>query len=82
MDKPEIAYPCQWQYRIVTADPEGLMPHVAALTAGRTYTLEPSRQSKQGNYQSFQLELEVQDQADRDAIFAGLKDAPDVKLVL
>lgn len=82
MDKPEIEYPCPWRYRIVTADVDGLMAHVAVLTAGRPYELEPSRRSTKGNYASFHLELEVRDEADRDAIFTGLRDAPDVKLVL
>lgn len=82
MDKPEITYPCRWTYRIVTTDEDSVRERVAALAGERPYELRPSKKSAQGSYTSMHLEMDVEDQVDRDAIFAGLKSDPAVKMVI
>lgn len=82
MDQPEIQYPCRWTYRVVATDAARVETYVATVVEGRPHELRPSQRSAKGTYVSFHLELEVRDQADRDAIFAALQETPSVKFVL
>jgi len=82
MDKPEITYPTRWPYRIVGTDPLSIRSRVAVIAGEREYELSPSKESSKGNYVSLLLEIEVSDEADRDAIFAALQADPAIKMVL
>lgn len=82
MDRPEITYPTRWTYRIVGTDPLSIRSRVAVIAGERAYDLEPSKESSKGNFVSLVLEIQVSDEADRDAIFAALKSDPAIKLVL
>ena len=82
MDKPEITYPCRWPYRIVGTDESSIRQRVEAIAGERPFSLAPSQESSKGSYVSLRLEIEVPDQADRDAIFAALQADPAIKMVL
>lgn len=82
MGDPEIHYPCRWTYRVVATDAARVKTDVTGVVEGRSHELRPSQRSAKGTYVSFHLELEVRDQADRDAIFAALQEAPSVTFVL
>ena len=82
MDRPEITYPTRWTYRIVGTDALSIRSRVAVIAGERDYDLEPSKESSKGNFVSLVLGIEVQDEADRDAIFAALSADPAIKMVL
>ena len=82
MERPEITYPCPWSFRIVGTDERGIRERVRTLVGDRPHELSPGRPSTKGKYVALHLDLEVKDEADRNAIFAGLKNDPAVQLVL
>lgn len=82
MDTPELTYPRRWTYKIVGTDEPSLRDLVADVARGRPHEVAPSHTSAKGKYVSLRFEIDVVDQADRDTIFAALKNDPAVKMVL
>jgi len=80
--KPEIVYPCPWEYKIVGRNADSMRAAVAEVMAGREHTLTPSNTSRTGKYQSMQLATTVADQPERDAIFSALQNHGDILMVL
>jgi putative lipoic acid-binding regulatory protein len=80
--KPEIAYPCTWTYRIIGWDEPRLRAVVAEVIGTREHRLLLARESAAGKYRTLQLELEVQDEAQRTEIFLRISQHPDVRFVL
>lgn len=79
---PEISYPCSWTYRVICTDESALRQAVASLTADAAHTLTNIGGSASGRYQRLELVVAVRDEAHRNAIFAGLGQAPTVRFVL
>lgn len=82
MDKPQIDYPCPWPYKVIGADRAGIIAAVKQLLADKPFELQESHQSKQGTYTSFNLCVQVQNEAERDEIFQALNRIPTVKMVI
>ena len=82
--KPVVEYPCLWGYKVIGPDEEAMRAAVKECleslpepnTGDREFELGQSRTSKGGNYVSLSLNLTVQDEAERDAIFAALTSRP------
>jgi putative lipoic acid-binding regulatory protein len=88
-DKPAIDYPCRWTYKVVGTDEEDLRRAVKVMLGvcldrggDRTFELGISRTSSAGTYTSLNLTLEVASEEERNALYAGLKDCPEVRMVL
>ena len=82
MERPEITYPTLWTYRIVGTDTLSIRSRVAVIAGEREYELTPSKESSKGNFVSLVLEIRVNDEDDRDAIFHALQVDPAIKMVL
>ena len=80
--RPDIDYPGPWIYKIIGADEEALRRLVASLLGERPHTLTLSGRSAGGKYTSLRLEVTVDDEADRLALFEALSVHPAVKVVL
>ena len=88
--KPLVEYPCQWGYKVIGAEEESLREAVKecldtclkAGTGDREFELDHSRASKGGKYVSLSLNLTVQDETERDAIFAALTNRPEIVMVI
>lgn len=89
-DKPTISYPCPWTYKVVGADEDDVRRAVKVMLevcldrggGERAFELGVSRTSSSGKYVSLNLTLEVANEDERDALYAGLKDCPEVLMVL
>jgi len=79
-DRPEIDYPCDWEWTLVGRDEASLRDAVALVLAG-DYTLRVSRTSRTGKYVSLQLSARVGDEAERLAIGRTLHGHRDVLFV-
>jgi len=77
-----IDYPCSWSYQIIGADKDSLRRAVAEIIQDRTYRMVLSRSSEKGKYQSFQLEVVVESEGHRLAVYEALRAHPAVKIVL
>jgi putative lipoic acid-binding regulatory protein len=77
-----MVYPCPWKYQIIGADEDSLRRAVGEVIQDRTYRMVLSRQSEKGKYQSFQLEVVVESEGHRLAVYESLQAHPAVKIVL
>ena len=88
--KPVVEYPCPWGYKIIGPDEEAMRTavtecldsHLTRDSGEREFELGHSRTSKGGKYVSLNLKLTVQDQAERDTLFAALAQCPEILMVI
>ena len=88
--KPVVNYPCPWGYKVIGAEEKPLRAAVKKCldtclnpnSGDREFELGLSRSSKGGKYVSLSLNLTVQDEKERDAIFAALSSRPEVLMVI
>ncbi len=80
--KPEITYPCSWQYKLIAHDQLAIEQAVNAIIAELKHSLSSSKQSSSGKYISMNLELTVTSERHRDSIFSQFRDHVDIKFVL
>ncbi|MFT4649698.1 MAG: putative lipoic acid-binding regulatory protein [Planctomycetota bacterium] len=81
MDKPEIEYPCDWDYRLIGRSEEVLRA-AASDIAPANHKIAQGQQSKQGSYISLSLTVYVAHEEQRLQIFDALKAHVDVLFVL
>ena len=77
-----ILYPCQWSYRVIGRDREGVRRAVEEILGEREFLLYYSRGSHAGKYHSWNIDLVVRDQGERNALFGQFKDHPAVIMVI
>lgn len=77
-----IVYPCPWTYRVIGREREVVREAVERLLAGREFLLTAARASSGGKYQSWNIEVVVRDEEERNALFCRFKEHPAVVLVL
>ena len=81
-EKPEVAYPCQWEYKLIGQDEE-LMRHAAAeVLADKEHAITPSHQSRTGKYCSILIKVTVVDEDARLSIYDALKGHRDIIMIL
>lgn len=80
--KPEINYPCQWQYKLIGPQSEGLKQAVSEIINEYPHSLTPSKSSSSGKYVSYNLEVFVASQEVRDYYFKKLRSHSAIKIVL
>ena len=80
--KPQINYPCMWQYKIIGESATVITQLVADLIHEKDYTLARSNVSSDGRYVSMSLELKVHTEERRLELYRLLAEDPTVKVVL
>jgi len=80
--KPDIDYPCTWEYRVIGSDEESLRGAIYAACAPAVPTISLSNVSSKGTYFSLNASIEVADENMRLRIFNHLQTSPDVKIVI
>jgi hypothetical protein len=80
--KPVLEYPCQWLYKIIGDNQEELQQAAAAIIGRQSCTISPSNSSKTGKYHCLNIEVEVIDETNRNAIYQAFKHHPQIKMVL
>jgi putative lipoic acid-binding regulatory protein len=81
-DRPDISYPCVWEYTVIGVGEDGMRHAVAAAVAECEHTVAPSNTSRTGKYCSLRLEVAVGDEAERDRIFQALAAHDEVTMVI
>ncbi len=80
--KPDISYPCDWEYKVIGADQEKLKTVILAACAPIVPSISLSNVSSKGTYYSLDVVMEVENEERRLAIFEWLQNSPDVKIVI
>ncbi|GAA7957241.1 DUF493 family protein [Helicobacter pylori] len=67
--KPTIIYPCLWDYRVImTTEDESVLKELLE-TYQRPFKLELKNTSKNARFYSFNVSMEVSNEAERNEIF-------------
>ena len=82
MEKPTVTYPCKWSFTLIGSDAAAVQESVAACLKSHPYDLKPSNKSRTGKYVSLHLETPVASEDERNRLFACLKAAPSIKMIL
>ena len=80
--KPNIIYPCDWEYKVIGTDVDEMIKAIELITEGMKYRMSSSNVSAKGKYFSINLKVLVPSEIIRDIIFAKLKDNEFIKMVL
>ncbi|GAA8279304.1 DUF493 family protein [Helicobacter pylori] len=69
LEKPTIIYPCVWDYRVImTTDDTSTLKELLE-TYQRPFKLEFKNTSKNAKFYSFNVSMEVSNEAERNEIF-------------
>ena len=80
--KAIIHYPCRWLYKVIGTDREKLRQNLEALLQDCSYSVTFSNASATEKYHCLNVEVMVENEAKRLAIYEALKAEPSVKIVL
>lgn len=80
--RPDIDYPCPWHYRVIGRDGLTLCAVIATILGDRSYRVANGNASSSGKYQSVDVEVVVDSEDTRLAIFYQLCWHQDVSFVL
>jgi len=80
--KPEIHYPCQWQYRVIGEDRAAMHQAIATWIPDSASTVCDANVSSGGRYLSLSLEVTVNDEAERLRLYQLLAGHPAIRMVL
>jgi uncharacterized protein len=80
--RPEISYPCSWEYRVIGTDRQRLQEIILSACEPAIPTIEDGNRSSQGRYCSVTATVEVDSEDRRLAIFARITSNPEIKLVI
>jgi len=82
MDKPQIDYPCRWQYTVVGEDEQALRQILLLACAPSQVDIRFSHRSSGGRYVSLKAEVTVASEEERDSIFRLIQENSEVRFVL
>ncbi|WRA02429.1 DUF493 family protein [Helicobacter pylori] len=68
-EKPTIIYPCVWDYRVIMTTNDTSMLKELLETYQRPFKLEFKNTSKNAKFYSFNVSMEVSNEAERNEIF-------------
>ena len=80
--RPEISYPCDWTFRIISTDEAELRAAIATIVGTAVHTLAVIGDSASGRYRRFELIVAVRDEEHRNKIFQALGKNSSVRFVL
>lgn len=80
--KVQLEYPCPWVYKIIGLDANDMQRAVAEIIRDRTYKISHSRSSAKEKYHCLNIELLVESESHRTAMYEALKTHPTIKVVL
>ncbi|GAA8920682.1 DUF493 family protein [Helicobacter pylori] len=69
LKKPTIIYPCLWDYRVIMTTKDTSMLKELLETYQRPFKLEFKNTSKNAKFYSFNVSMEVSNEAERNEIF-------------
>lgn len=80
--KKIVEYPCRWLYKVIGNEQNEIRKAVAEIVQDGDCLIIPSNTSKSGKYNSMNVEVAVQDEEHRNAIYKAFQEDPRIKMVL
>jgi putative lipoic acid-binding regulatory protein len=81
-EKLKLEYPCSWVYKIIGPDKEKMQSAVAETIRDCKYKISLSHTSQTSKYVCLNVELTVESESQRTALYEALKANSDIKMVL
>ncbi len=78
----QIDYPCVWQYKVIGKNQQTLQVAVSEQLGDTPYSLSGSRCSSTKKYCSMNLEVSVESNEQRQALYHALSEHSEIKAVL
>ena len=78
----ELTFPCTWSYKVFGQDEHRMRVAIGAAVGELEHTVELSNRSRTGKYVSIEVDVTVQANEQRLAIFTALHEHDDVLYVL
>ena len=80
--KPNIDYPCLWQYRLIGEDRSAILAAIHATVDVNRCVIAEGNTSSGGRYLSLNLEITVGNEAERLRLYQVFSDHPAIRVVL
>jgi uncharacterized protein len=80
--KPDIEYPCQWQFRLIGENLAAMMEAIGKSADIALCRISEGNVSSGGRYLSLNLELTVQDDEERLRLYQDFSKHPAIRIVL
>jgi putative lipoic acid-binding regulatory protein len=80
--KLQLEYPCPWVYKVIGPDKDKMQSAVAEIIWDCKYKISHSRSSETAKYHCLNVELTIESESQRTALYEALKAHPAVKMVL
>ena len=80
--RPEIEYPCRWEYKTIGSSQELMQAAIVEVLADLDYTVDFSNVSRTGKYCSLVVVVTVDSEEHRNSIFAALRTHRHIRMVL
>jgi uncharacterized protein len=80
--KLQLEYPCPWIYKIIGTDEDQMRSAAAEIIRDRSYSISASHNSVTSRYHCLNVELLVESEEHRKAIYEAFKASPSVKVIL
>lgn len=81
-EKLQLKYPCLWIYKVIGIDQDEMTGAIQDIVQDRSCRISLSRESETAKYISLNVELTVESESHRTALYEELKAHPAIKLVL
>ena len=80
--KLNLDYPCVWIYKIIGTDQEAMKSAVHEIIRDRSCSINLSRSSENAKYHCLNVEVTVESESHRQAIYDSLKSHRAIKVIL
>jgi putative lipoic acid-binding regulatory protein len=80
--KPLLQYPCSWEYKAIGRDEDLMRQAIAEILLDREHSLTFSRASRTGRYCSMLIEMVIESEEQRLAIYEALREHRHITMVL
>lgn len=80
--KLELDYPCNWTYKLVIHHEHDINKIIKEVLEDRKHGVKPSKTSSKGKFKSYTLDLIVEDEEDRKALYQILGDHEHIKMIV
>ena len=80
--KPDIEYPCDWEYKIIGVDKIKLEACISEVMGERDYSIRAGNSSSKGKFHSLNAKCEVSSEEERNNIFKVFQEHVAVKMVI
>ncbi len=81
-EKAEIAYPCEWIYKVIGEDCNLIRDAVVEVCGASSPQIHHSQSSSKGKYHSLEVRVVVESEKMRLSFYESLKKSPAVTVVL